>query len=131
MSRTRVEVAAAAVRWIAYALAVLLVLFWGAFFVEHLNEWFLHAGGIRDADHPPARIWLAQCAHGGILIGLLAMLRWDRLGAVLTIVSTVAFFSLAGFRGFSTIALINLPPIVLLLLAGWLRSTRTRLPVPG
>jgi len=29
------------VRWLAQGLAVCLFLFWGAFFVEHVREWFI------------------------------------------------------------------------------------------
>lgn len=74
--------------------------------------------------YPPPWVWVVQFFHLGIIAGLLLMLRWDRLGVVVTALATVAFFALAGFPGFPTIALINLPPIACLCIAWWLRSRR-------
>jgi len=46
-----------------------------------------------------------------MLAGLAMMLRWDKLGALVTAIGTVAFFAGIGFHGFPSIALINLVPI--------------------
>ena len=67
--------------WTGRVLALGLFLFWGAFFVEHLKEWFLHpANGF-----PPVWVWLAQLAHLAFLIGLIALWRWPVSGSVLSI----------------------------------------------
>jgi hypothetical protein len=36
--------------------AAVLFLFWGGFFLEHLQEWFLRADGLL----PPASVWIGQ-----------------------------------------------------------------------
>jgi len=88
--------------------AGLLLLFWGAFFVVHTMEWFLRG----DGKFPPAWVAMQHGFHLLILVGLAAMLKWDRVGAAILIVSTIAFFGLIGIRGFPWIALINLIPLV-------------------
>lgn len=94
-------------KWSGRATALLLFLFWGAFFVEHLTEWFLRG----DGRYPPAWVWGQQFFHFVMLVGLGMMLRWEKAGAVVMAIGTVAFFSCVGFRGFPGIALINLVPI--------------------
>ncbi len=98
---------AAGCKWVARILAAILFLFWGAFFVEHLGEWFLQS----EQGFPPVSVWIGQALHFVILLGLGMMLNWDRLGSLVTIVGTVAFFSAIGYRGFPFIALLNLLPI--------------------
>lgn len=98
---------AAIAKWTGRAAALLLLLFWGAFFVEHLAEWFMHRGG----PYPPAWVWLAQVMHLAVLVGLGMMLRWDRLGTVVMVAATVVFFSMIGMHEFPYIALINLVPV--------------------
>src|SRR5262249_46623303 len=83
MVRTRSEVIAVAFRWLGRTLALLLFLFWGAFFLEHLAEWFLGPQGA-----PPLRVWVSQVLHLGMVVGLALMLRWDRLGALVTVLAT-------------------------------------------
>ena len=97
---------AVAFRWLGRTLALLLVLFWGAFFLEHLSEWFLEPQG-----SPPLRVWVGQVLHLGMLVGLALMLRWDRLGAVVTVLATTTFFASIGVHRFPWIALLNLLPI--------------------
>jgi hypothetical protein len=97
---------AAAFTWIGRGLALLLFLFWGTFFLEHLSEWFLHpARGL-----PPARVWVAMLFHLGMLVGLLLMLGWDQVGCAATLIATAAFFAVMGFRSFPYLALLNLAP---------------------
>lgn len=74
--------------WTGRILALGLFLLWGAFFVEHLQEWFSHpAKGL-----PPVWVWLAQLAHLTILIGLATLWRWQATGSILTILGSLAFF---------------------------------------
>ena len=71
MSSRTIELSACVSRWLGRGLALLLFLFWGAFFVEHLAEWFSHP----QAAPPPLRAWVAQGLHLVMLIGLALMLR--------------------------------------------------------
>ena len=121
MARTRRDVIAVAFRWLGRMLALLLFLFWGAFFLEHLSEWFLGPQGA-----PPLRVWVGQGLHLVMLVGLVLMLRWDGLGAVVTAVGTTAFFAAIVFRGVPWIALINLLPIACFVVAWSLSRSPAR-----
>jgi hypothetical protein len=107
MGNTITSKVAAAFLWLGRGLAVLLFLFWGAFFVEHLAEWFMHP----QQGVPPAWVWVAQGLHASMLVGLALMAWKDKLGAVVTAMGTIAFFAVIGMKGFPYIALLNLLPI--------------------
>jgi len=111
--------------WSARILAAVLFLFWGAFFLEHVQEWFLHpAQGL-----PPTRVWLLQLAHLVMLIGLLLLLRWELLGSAVTILGALAFFiPVAGSRAPWFLAATILPAALVLL--GRLLS-QNAVPAPG
>jgi hypothetical protein len=109
-----------AARWLGRAAALLLLLFWGAFFVEHLVEWFLRPRGA----YPPPRVWVAQFLHFAMLAGFAMMLRWELAGAVVMASATVLFFARAGMRGFPWIACVNLLPVVFF--AAYWAVARTR-----
>ncbi|HWQ55828.1 MAG TPA: hypothetical protein VN442_19225 [Bryobacteraceae bacterium] len=94
-------------KWAGRATALLFLLFWGAFFVEHLSEWFLR----RDGNYPPPFVWIAQLLHFSMLVGLGLMLRWEKLGTAILAAGTVAFFASIGVRSFPKIALVNLVPM--------------------
>ncbi|MBK9171176.1 MAG: hypothetical protein IPM24_27470 [Bryobacterales bacterium] len=104
----------ASLLWLARGSALLLALFWGAFLIEHLVEWY--------GDMPP-RVVLAMGFHFGMIAGFVTMLHWPRAGVPLVAVTSIAFFTLAGFGSFPGIALLNLVPIVLLA-AAWLASAQ-------
>jgi len=74
--------------WTARIFALGLALFWGAFFVEHLREWFLRV----EHGLPPARVWFAQAAHLAVVAGLIGLWRWEHWGAVLSLVASLVFF---------------------------------------
>ena len=74
--------------WTGRVLALGLFLFWGAFFVEHLQQWFLHPV----KGFPPVWVWLGQLAHLAILIGLIGLWRWPVTGSILTILGSLSFF---------------------------------------
>jgi len=93
-------------KWSGRLTALLLFLFWGAFFVEHLSEWFLRAGG----RFPTAWVWVQQLFHFAMLVGLGMMVKWDKLGCAVMLAGTVAFFGGIGVLEFPWIALINLVP---------------------
>jgi hypothetical protein len=94
-------------KWAGRLTALLLLVFWGAFFVEHLTEWFLRG----DGRYPPAWVWRQQSFHLVMLVGLGMMLKWERLGAVVMTIGTLAFFAAIGFHTLPVIALYNLVPI--------------------
>jgi hypothetical protein len=75
-------------RWTGRLAALLLLLFWGAFFIEHLSEWFLRRGGA----YPPVWVWVLQFFHFVILLGMGLMLKWEKVGAPLVVVGALAFF---------------------------------------
>lgn len=106
MHRVR-AISGATGKWAGRLTALLLLLFWGMFFVEHLSEWFLRG----DGRYPPAWVWVQQGFHFVMLVGLGMMFKWDKLGAVVTVIGTTAFFAGIGFHTFPFIALINLVPI--------------------
>ena len=94
--------------WLARISALLLFLFWGAFFLEHLQEWFLR----QDGRFPPPVVWLGQLLHLAMLVGLGLIVFRPAWGATVTVLATVLFFSSIGYRGFPYIALLNLPPVI-------------------
>jgi hypothetical protein len=96
--------------WAARISALLLFLLWGAFFVEHLQEWFLRSDGQR----PPQQVWIAQVLHWVMLVGLALVAFYPKAGAMITVAGTVLFFSWIGFKEFPYIALLNLIPVILI-----------------
>jgi hypothetical protein len=108
-------------RWTGRIFATLLFLFWGSFFVEHLAEWFLRGGG----QYPPVRVWIAQALHFAMLVGLALLWRWERIGTVVLLAATVAFFSIIGLRTFPWIALLNVIPVLCFTLS-WVLPGRPR-----
>lgn len=124
MSSTKTRMIAGGFRWAGRGLALLLFLFWGAFFVEHLAVWF------RDPrEFPPASVWIAQGLHLAMLIGLALMLRWEHLGAIVTVLGTTLFFAVIGSHRFPWIALINMLPIACFAVS-WVTLRRDRVAVP-
>jgi hypothetical protein len=98
--------------WSARVLAVLVFLFWGAFFLEHLT-WFFKPG----AEWPPAQVWLLQLAHLAMLIGLLVLLRWELAGSALTIIAALVFFFFVAGRQFPLFFAVTSLPAILALVA--------------
>jgi len=77
-------------RWFARVLAVVMFLFWGGFFVEHLWQWFIQPL----PQTPPPKVWFGQFLHLLILAGLALGLKWERIGGLLLIGSVVLFSAL-------------------------------------
>lgn len=110
-------------QWAARVLTVLVFLFWGGFFVEHLNQWFISPY----PRTPPMSVWAGQVLHLLMLVGLLVSLRWPLPGLTIVAASALAFFGpLAGSRFPLFFGLTILPPL-LLLLCGW-RLRRLSIP---
>lgn len=100
---------ATGLRWAGRVLAVLMMLFWGAFLVEHVSEWYLTPG----QDWPPVWVNVAVGWHLVMVAGLGVMVWKPRPGAVVALGATIGFFATIGYRGFPLIALPNLLPILL------------------
>jgi hypothetical protein len=118
------------VSWTARLLALGLFLLWGAFFVEHMQEWFLRP----EAGFPPPWVWGGQLAHLVLLVGLLMLLRWELAGAIVAILGAVAFFggliAIAGARTLTMTALLAVTILPALLSLGC-RYARHRPPGPA
>lgn len=107
--------------WCGRGIAAVLAIFWGLFFVEHLS-WFSDPN-----EWPPPWVTAAMVAHATIILGLAAMLRWSRLGIVLTLVGTIGFIAPTVIGGKPAwIMLINLVPIALVALGTLLAARRSR-----
>jgi len=82
----RKRTATTVIRWSARVLGLVVFLFWGAFFLEHL-EWF------RDSSQlPPARVFLNMFYHLAMLLGFLAALKWELAGGLVMIAASGLFF---------------------------------------
>jgi hypothetical protein len=111
-------------RWAARIWAAALVLFWGAFLLEHL-AWFSNPQQL-----PPPRVFLLVGLHLLMLVGLLAGWRWEVAGAVLALASSVPFFAATAGRNFPGFAAATAVPSVLWLYCAW-QERRWRGPPPG
>lgn len=87
------------------------LLFWGAFFIEHLT-WFADPAHL-----PAAEIWLAQALHFLLLVGYALSLFWGRLGCVVIALGAALFFGLTGGANALWFALLSLAPIPFFILA--------------
>jgi hypothetical protein len=74
--------------WAGRVLALGLFLFWGASFIKHLQQGFLHS--VKEL--PPVWVWLGYLAHLTFLVGLVALWRWPVPGSILTILGTLSYF---------------------------------------
>jgi hypothetical protein len=74
--------------WAGRVFAFGLFLFWGASFVRHLEQGFLHSvKGL-----PPVWVWLGYVAHLTFLVGLVTLWRWPVTGSILTLLGTLSYF---------------------------------------
>lgn len=78
--------------WLARAATAVVFLFWGAFFVEHLKEWFIEPF----PNVPPPKVWLGQFLHFLMLAGLLVALRWPQVGSPVAIGAAAVFLARTG-----------------------------------
>jgi hypothetical protein len=111
-----------ALRWTGRILATLLFLFWGVFFVEHLIEWFVKPFPAT----PPAVVWLGQVEHLLLLLGLLALWRWEVAGGVLVIAASLVFFADKAGANFPLFFGVTALPAALLLFCAWRRHAGSR-----
>lgn len=111
------------VRWLARFLAVGMLLFWGAFFVEHLWEWFSSPL----TKSPPLKVWLGQFLHLALLLSYVVAMKWDLAGGCLIICSSALFFIWIHGIALTPVNLIFLSSTVLpgiLLLVAWRFSSQ-------
>ena len=105
-----------ALRWTGRILAVLLFLFWGIFFVEHLVEWFVRPWPAT----PPPAVWIGQATHLALLLALLALWRWEAVGGLAVVVLGFVFFADKAGTNFPLFfAVTALPALLVLAAAGW------------
>lgn len=113
-------------RWAGRILAGLVFLFWGMFFVEHLQEWFI-APWPKTA---PVAVWIGQGLHLAILVGLMLAIWKPFIGAPLAICASFAFFIDKAGASFPLFFGITALPAVLLLLSAWMQR-RQRVSATG
>ena len=95
---------------VGLSISAILFLFWGAFFLSHLFEWFLNtAKGL-----PPVSVWINMFFNLLMLIGLAMTIKWHKIGVIITLFGTIAFFTSIGYGGFPYIALLNVIPLFFL-----------------
>jgi hypothetical protein len=109
-------------RWLARALVIAVFLLWGAFFVEHTQEWFIAPF----PNHPPLKVCLGQGLHLLMLLGLLAGLRWPRLSAAWVAVTAFAFFVDKTGSSFPVFFGMTVLPVLLLAFCDWFDRRATR-----
>lgn len=76
-------------RVIAKAMSIVLFLFWGSFFIEHVS-WFASV----PSKVPPLTVWLLTLLHFLLLVSYIISLRWERSGCAGIVICSALFFSL-------------------------------------
>jgi len=89
------------IRLFAIVLNIVVFLFWGAFFVEHLS-YFTGSG-----DKPPLFVYFMQLYHFLFLAGLLLAMKWNYPGGLLTLISSFFFFNQAAGQNFPLFFLLS------------------------
>jgi hypothetical protein len=108
--------------WASRGLVLLVFLLWGAFFVEHLREWFIAPL----PKTPPPKVWFGQALHFLLLVGLLIALRWPLAGSALVMVAALVFFPRAGSNYLLFTGITVMPPLGLLCCWLWRRNLAGR-----
>jgi hypothetical protein len=111
---------ATGVRWIARLAAAAMFLLAGAFFLEHMSEWFIKPF----PQMPPLYVWVGQLLHLVYLAGLIIGLRWERLGGCLAIAAAALFL----WDKNPTLILPSIVPGVLYLMS-WYLDRKPKCPV--
>ena len=100
-------------RWIARVTGLALFVLWGAFFVEHLNEFTI------SQHFPPPSVWLIQSIHLAFLLGYLIALKWEITGSVLIIIGSAIFFAAAAGSNFLPFFIITIMLALIYLFCSW------------
>jgi len=117
------QIALTVLCWLGRIGTVVVFLFWGAFFLEHLMEWFVKPF----PQTPPARVWLGQALHFLMLAGLLVALRWPQVGSPVVVVAAGIFLTRAG-PNFPLFFAATILPVLVLLGCWWARHKAASLP---
>jgi len=96
--------------WTGRFFAALLFILWGAFFVEHLTEWFKDLGHL-----PPGSVLLIQFFHLLMLVGYIAVFKWKAVGSGLIIFGALLFFGSLGAKAMLTFFAVSILPAVIFL----------------
>ncbi len=80
------------IRWMARLWAAGLLLFWGAFFLEHTSEWFIRP----PREWPAVEVLGLHLVHLIFLTGLLVGWRWELAGGILVLIAATVFFPIVG-----------------------------------
>lgn len=101
-------------RWVARLWAAGLVLFWGAFFVEHVSEWL-----IRAERWAPLSVLIVLAAHFSLLVGLIVGWHRELIGGVIVMISASLFLPGRTKEDVaSTLMLVTIIPAILWLILG-------------
>ena len=85
------------------------------FFVEHISEWFVAPF----PQVPPLKVCVFQIFHLLLLLGLLASLRWARVGLAWVTIAVCAFFlPVAGTKALGFVGLTILPVLLVVFCDG-------------
>ena len=116
------KIVAVVIRWSARITAVIGFFFWGAFFLAHLNEWFIQPL-FTEIQLPPSKVWICQLLHFGFLVGYIVSFKWELIGGLLVVFSASAFFISIGVLKFLPWTIL---PGVLFLLCWWLGKLKAK-----
>lgn len=106
-------------RWSTIMTSIILFFFWGSFFVDHLNEWYIQPSG-----YPPMYVTMSMLAHGLLLISYIIILWKPKIGAILIAFAAILYFMpLLGFSGI-IFTLVALTPSILFLVKTLLTKHR-------
>jgi hypothetical protein len=101
-------------RWVARISGIIVAVFWGAFFIEHL-EW------LKDfPELPPFHVLILMLAHLFLITGYLIALKYEVSGAVISIISAVVFFRFTAGDNFILFSALTSIPGVLYLVNGFI-----------
>ncbi len=92
------------VLWSARTLSMLLFLFWGAFFIEHLQFFW------SEQQQPPFWVYLVTGFHLLLLISYVISFWKYLLGSILMVISGLVFFIMTSGKMFLPFYLISIVP---------------------
>lgn len=105
-------------RWTARLFGLLVFLFWGAFFLEHLS-WFSHPSQL-----PSPTVFLINSLHFLMLTGLILAWKWEIPGASMVLIAAFVFFLYAAGRNFPLFFGVTAIPAILFITVSLLDRRR-------
>ncbi len=108
LPRPPMSIVLTVLKWLARLVAAFFVLTLGAFFVEHIGEWYSQPSrGL-----PPWWVHLSMLSHFALMAGLVMLFRWERIGSLTAILGAFGFIASVAIGQ----ATLRLPYIILLAL---------------